>query len=259
MRLSLLFGIVFLLPRLCFAQTAQPSAPMTRETYVRAVMDGRYEEVIATLRADLARHPDPVRQGALAQVLLLAGHTAEARAVAAECQRADAPTVAAQCQQVMASTAPVPAPPTAVTEPPITPVAPPPVAPSPSVSPVQVPRSLAPHTSRLASTWRPAVGPVVTAGVGAASLAVAAVLLVLRDDALAACSVSGDTARCPTQDAMSRARSSVELTAAANVALAAGLTGIAAGAVWYMAGGREVAVVPTVTAHGIIVTAGGSF
>jgi hypothetical protein len=257
MRLSVLFGIVLLLPRLCFAQTAQPSAPMTRETYVRAVMDGRYEEVIATLRADLARHPDPVRQGALAQVLLLAGHTAAARAVATECQRAEVPAVAAQCQQVMASTAPVPALPTAVTEPPVTPVAPPPVA--PSAPPVQAPRRLAPHASRLASTWRPAVGPVVTAGVGAGSLAVAAVLLVLRDDALAACSVSGDTARCPTQDAMSRARSSVDLTTAANVALAAGLTGIAAGAVWYMAGGREVAVVPTVTAHGLTVTVGGSF
>lgn len=230
--------------------------PNDRESYLRAVQDGRYDDVAATLRASLARAYNPVQEGALAQVLVLAGHFAEAREVAARCQHASDSNVAAVCNRVLATTAHLVPPPVAPTAAPAVQVpAETPTARTPSVVPVAV---RIPRTSSR-RTLRPSVGPIALASVAVASLVTASVLAALRADALAACAIEGETARCPNQRAMEHAQASVDLTTAANVALVTGASALVAGVTWYALGGRELAVVPVVTADTTTLTLTAAF
>lgn len=73
----------------------------------------------------------------------------------------------------------------------------------------------------------------VLMGTGAAVLITSGVLAALSQGALADCSVQGDTARCPTQDALDRARQAPGLTLAANVSLGVGIASLAGGLAWW--------------------------
>jgi hypothetical protein len=97
-------------------------------------------------------------------------------------------------------------------------------------------------------SWSPSPGPVALWSVGAASLAAAGVLAVLRADALGPCTTRGNVASCPDTQSLDRARTVPTLSAGTNIALGLGVAAVAAGSLWYVLGGR--ALVPTVTAEG---------
>lgn len=83
----------------------------------------------------------------------------------------------------------------------------------------------------------------VLMGTGAAVLITSGVLAALSQGALADCSVQGDTARCPTQDALDRARQAPGLTLAANVSLGVGIASLAGGLAWWALAPRRTVTV----------------
>ena len=101
----------------------------------------------------------------------------------------------------------------------------------------------------------PGVGPVVLLSVGGAALVTAGVFYGLRAAALGPCDVAGDTAYCAAGD-LDRARQAPTWAAAGHVALAAGLTAAAGGALWWALGGHGSERVAVGVAPGGVVLGG---
>lgn len=195
-----------------------------------------------TSTADVPRY-----RAALARALLSGGRFDEAHREAYECiELAPCAEVLRELDARRLLTPSPPAPPA------------PPVERVPAQAPT--PRRLSPPVVRVILTphgrsWAPRTGPVVLWSIGAASLVTAAVLATQRADALAACNVEGDRARCPNATALDRAREAPGLTMGANVALGVGLAAVVAGTGWWLADGATVA--SSVTADGATVSIAG--
>jgi len=240
---------------LCFWSGRAHAQGRYQARYDRAEAARDYAGAAAVLReaiADPATAPVdvPLYRGALARALLSGGRFDEAHREALEC------IDLAPCAEVLrVLDARGLLRPTVASAPPFerapTPATPPPATASPRTTPPVVRVILTPH----GRSWAPRPGPVVLWSVGAASLVTAAVLATQRADALAACNVEGDRARCPNTTALDRAREAPGLTMGANVALGVGLAAIVAGTGWWMADGATVA--PSVTADGATVSIAG--
>lgn len=227
--------------------------------YDRALASHDYRGAASVLR-DALRDPAspeaalPLYRAGLAVALLRAGETAAAAEVARACSADPSEAVATQCGSVLRETAPTPEPPAAPAPPP-SPAAPRearPAPPEPPAAPVvRIEMRPAPRS------WVPSAGPLVLWSLGAASLAASGALAAARSDALAACSVRGDTAVCRDQASLERARESVALTTATNTALAVGLVAIAAGTSWWAIESSRPVAVPMVTTDGASIALAG--
>lgn len=242
MNATALVSVALMLLSLAPAASAQATSPSVAER--RAAYSRQYREATAAgdaagaarvLRAAIG---DPVTDPAHMPVMCAALAVAERQITTGAPSAPPPPACSSAGAPPAAAPAPSPAR-AAAASPPASHA----TTPDPTRPPVVV--LLATRPSR---SWAPSAGPIALAAGGAASLALAGVLVALRDGALAPCSMQGNRALCPDAATLDRARDSVALTAGANAALAVGATAVLAATAWWLIDGR--AVVPTVSATG---------
>ncbi|MBL8605192.1 MAG: hypothetical protein JNK72_24895 [Myxococcales bacterium] len=241
-------------------QTAQQAGAAERERLLaRArleVQAGRFGDALPLLRAALALSPTPNLRYMVAFAALRAGDLPGARSDALSCRAALTTSTEAGateslqgCEEVLSrlregagveptppttATPPTPLPTTTTTAPPVRVAVVPPVQPPTSrealgAGPITPAPPSEPSPSR--------AGPVALLVGGGVLLVAGGIFFGVRESLLAPCTVSGDTATCPTPEALADAESAPGWTTAGVVSLGLGAAAAIGGVVWYIAQG----------------------
>lgn len=248
------------------AHAAGVEADRSLATHAAAL--AHYARAIELTQAALALCDTPAARYALAHAEYRAGRTADAQRDARACASASPPELAEACRVLLAR---VPL----ATDPVETgTLAPFPFAPGP-----QAPRETAPRArsgpgegpgegtasarpsrgsqgpsrapSRVPSAGPPG-GALALLTVGSVGVVTGVVLHVVRANALAPCTVSGDVATCPDSETLQAARAAPGLALGGNLALGVGLAAAAGGLAWWAFGGsREAPVALAVGPGGV--------